>query len=99
MSATPRAKVLPFETKATRAARSRRQRSAAAQEKDDLRRKIEELEARIAPAAGAMPGRPMPKMEKSFSTLRARHFGQTTFSRSLRTSCSNLSSHFRQRYS
>ena len=47
MSATPKAKVLPFETRATRAARSRRGKSAEAQEKENLRKKIEELEAKL----------------------------------------------------
>jgi 1-acyl-sn-glycerol-3-phosphate acyltransferase len=50
MSAAPRARVLPFETKATRAARARRARTEAAREREDLRRKVEELEAKLRSA-------------------------------------------------
>ena len=47
MSATPDTRVLPFETKATRAARARRAKTAAATEKETLRKKVEELEAKL----------------------------------------------------
>ncbi len=47
MSPTPRARVLPFETKASRANRARRAKNAAAQERDELRRRVEELEAKL----------------------------------------------------
>lgn len=50
MTASPRAKVLPFETKATRAARSRRGTAALGREKEDLRLRVEELEARLRAA-------------------------------------------------
>ena len=52
MSATPRAKVLPFETKASRAAKSRRGKSPQAAEREELRRKVEELEAKLRAAEG-----------------------------------------------
>jgi len=47
VSPTPRARVLPFETKASRADRTRRAKNAAAQERDELRRRVEELEAKL----------------------------------------------------
>jgi 1-acyl-sn-glycerol-3-phosphate acyltransferase len=42
--------VIPFETKAMRAARSRRGKTASSLEKEDLRRQVEELEARLRSA-------------------------------------------------
>ena len=50
MSAAPRARVLPFETKATRAARTRRPKAQANREKEELKRKVEELEVRLQAA-------------------------------------------------
>ncbi len=50
MTASPRARVLRFETKATRAARSRPARAALGRDKEDLRLKVEELEARLRAA-------------------------------------------------
>lgn len=51
MSSSPRAKVLPFETKASRAAAgSRRAKTRAARETEDLKRKVEELEAKLRSA-------------------------------------------------
>lgn len=44
---TPRANVVPFETKATRAARARRPKPADAREAERLRKKVEELEAKL----------------------------------------------------
>ena len=52
MSATPRAKVLRFETKASRAAKSRRAKSPQAAEREELRRRVEELEAKLRSAEG-----------------------------------------------
>jgi len=51
------ARVLAFETKAARAARARRGRSAELREKEELRRRIEELEARLrnAEAGSRLP--------------------------------------------
>ena len=50
MSVSPRARVLPFETKEARDAKSRRHKSAKDQEKENLRLKIEELEAKLRSA-------------------------------------------------
>ena len=50
MSANPRARVLRFETKASRAARTRREKTAAQQEKEALKRRVEELEAKLRAA-------------------------------------------------
>ena len=52
MSGRSPAKVLPFETRATRAARSRRGKSPQATERDELKRKVGELEAKLRSAEG-----------------------------------------------
>ena len=52
MNSRARAKVLPFETKATRAAKSRRAKTQQTSEKEKLKRKVEELEARLRAAEG-----------------------------------------------
>ncbi len=52
MSGAPRAKVLPFETKAARAGKSRRAKTQQASERGELKRKVEELEARLRAAEG-----------------------------------------------
>lgn len=49
-ASSTRAKVLAFETKATRAARARRVRGAKSREKEELRRQVEELESRLRAA-------------------------------------------------
>jgi 1-acyl-sn-glycerol-3-phosphate acyltransferase len=50
VSGAPRARVLPFETKASRTARARRARSAAAQERDELKRRVQDLESKLRAA-------------------------------------------------
>ncbi len=57
MSAASRAKVIPFETRATRTARSRRPKSDETREREELRKRVEELEAKLraAQAGGRSP--------------------------------------------
>jgi 1-acyl-sn-glycerol-3-phosphate acyltransferase len=50
MTGPTRARVLPFETKASRAAKGRRAKSASEKEREDLKRRVEELEAKLRSA-------------------------------------------------
>ena len=52
MSPSPRAKVLPFETKASRSARTRRVKAVGGREKEDLKKRVEELEEQLRAASG-----------------------------------------------
>lgn len=69
MSSSPRARVLPFETKATRAARTRRSRTAESREKEELKRRVEELEAKLrsAEAGSRVPESLMVELTRLFA--------------------------------